>query len=282
MDGDVLGDSWDEVDEIGAPAAEEPLASLSLPTAFLSEGYSPPPATRLMADTEEGTPPGRRRFSPPSIDQPMSFDGGIEIFTKDIALKRLTVPLDDGHLTPTDASTSGLASDELYGSDDPRDDTSEGEIDISGDVEPPKYHSEEIRAQAGDYLRLVKISVPRMSSTQVLKVSKAKPYAAVGACLESDEQGVTIISTMSTDGLLETAGAKCSDLLLRVNGESVMGAVHAAELLAYARGTFEVEVSRAVFARSLSVVVNGRRASFTQPRGCWMARVKGVESATDV
>ena len=65
----------------------------------------------------------------------------------------------------------------------------------------------------------------------MLKVSKATPYAAVGACLESDEQGVTIISTISTDGLLETAGAKCSDLLLRVNGESVMGAVHAAGCL---------------------------------------------------
>ena len=46
----------------GFDAQGEPLASLSLPTAFLSEGYSPPPATRLMADTEEGTPPGRRRF----------------------------------------------------------------------------------------------------------------------------------------------------------------------------------------------------------------------------
>ena len=63
MDGDVLGDSWDEVDEIGAPAAEEPLASLSLPTAFLSEGTLHHRASRSNGRHGRRTPPGRRRFS---------------------------------------------------------------------------------------------------------------------------------------------------------------------------------------------------------------------------
>ena len=85
---------------------------------------------------------------------------------------------------------------------------------------------------------------PMLTVAITLVIVKPNQSDKIGVTMDSDEAGVTYITSLTKGGLFDSAGAREGDFVLNIGGEEVTDAEMAVALLGSAEGRFEVLIER--------------------------------------
>ena len=85
---------------------------------------------------------------------------------------------------------------------------------------------------------------PMLTVAITLVIVKPNQSDKIGVTMDSDEAGVTYITSLTKGGLFDSAGAREGDFVLSIGGEEVTDAEMAVALLGSAEGRFEVLIER--------------------------------------